>query len=446
MTGLSITFLEWIRKYLRIIKERKDYYEEKTLYFTGAIISCLICIGGVIPATELKAASYNVIQTISHEGTPITYSYDVHISTSELKTGTVIMFDVPDEYYNQKEKDLDLYFKRQETFLQIMADSGESDSDDYKSLKKFLQDKPNAKAKRYLEAGWAISGKDSVVSSVVSEIDESLWCHDQLECFEKGKPSVGSGGHINFDGKTVRITIKDDRFKKYEGYKDCSVEYNISFSTLYEFDEKYQSRMALGSHSSFNFKIDPFDGEVFILGVGDINKIQANVDFSYDANAAAKNAAKAVYEKGYAVRLYNEATGDHIYTPDINSALKFIDQGWIHETKANGSNSFKGSTTKTDKYTKPVYCAYNPNNGGFHLYSNKKGEVSNLENMGWKLENGGKPVFYTSGDKNKKGIYRAYNPNSPSGQQHYCIWSEYKSLLSQGWQSNNNDKPYWYTD
>lgn len=157
-------------------------------------------------------------------------------------------------------------------------------------------------------------------------------------------------------------------------------------------------------------------------------------------------AAKTSLEKNFSVRLYNTKSGDHVYTASFAEAQDLIKSGWNHETYENGKNTFKSNLTKTDEYSKEVYCVFNPNHGGFHLYTFSKGEADSLVKKGWIDIYNGKPVFYVSNDSKKNGIYRAYNPNSRSGQQHYCTKGEYDQLIKKGWRPNNESKPYWYTD
>lgn len=167
-----------------------------------------------------------------------------------------------------------------------------------------------------------------------------------------------------------------------------------------------------------------------------------------DAKTKAINDARAVLYKGFAIRLYDakSKSGDHVYTANINEAENLINNGWNHETRSDGKNSFRVSQKKTAEFSKPVYCAYNPNAGGFHLYTNGKGEVDSLVKKGWVDIYGGVPVYYVSGNSGKNGIYRAYNPNSRNGQQHYCIKSEYDALIKKGWRPNNYGNAFWYTD
>lgn len=150
---------------------------------------------------------------------------------------------------------------------------------------------------------------------------------------------------------------------------------------------------------------------------------------------------------GFAVRIYNKATGDHIYSVDKTEVMKYIDEGWNQETVDSYANTFKVSPTPSGIYTVPVYRVYNKNHGGFHLYTFGKGEADILVSRGWQHENGGNPVYYCASNSSAGGIgiYRAYNPNSKSGQQHYCPWAEYQSLLSKGWRPNNNSKAYWFS-
>lgn len=121
-------------------------------------------------------------------------------------------------------------------------------------------------------------------------------------------------------------------------------------------------------------------------------------------------------------RLYNRNTGEHLYT--VNSAEKdnLKAAGWADE-----GIGWYGCTSGD-----PVYRLYNPNvRGGDHYYTVNKAEADGLTARGWRMDNGGKPAFYSAGDVN---LYVAYNPNASSGAHNYTTSdSEQSSLLSSGW-------------
>lgn len=421
-------------------------------------VSFILCMSviisfclGVIPNVEVQAKSYRVTQENKGDFVDSTfYTYDVHVSTTKLSAGTKIKFDIPDSFYNVKEKEIKDFYLRQEADLKYIENNPNIPEEIKTKTRRLLNDRPNpTSSKTYISAGWGVKTNDSVYSEIIN--DQFDFHQDvRIENIKKGQAAKSENGVISFDGKTVTVTIKNADSLKYDGYKGAEVYFWVDLGTNYDLAD--YGEYIISKHGTIRFEISP-DGKVypwfFRDPIGESTEIQSNVSFTEDVNAKAKADAKAVLDKGFAIRLYDEksSSGDHVYTADFSEAENLINQGWTHETYANGKNSFKSSPVKTAEYSKPVYCAYNPNSGGFHLYTNKKGELNTLVSQyGWKDIYNGKPVFYVSGDSGKKGIYRAYNPNSPNGQQHYCTKGEYEGLINQGWQANNNSKPYWYTD
>jgi|GEM_PF-3533725 len=133
-------------------------------------------------------------------------------------------------------------------------------------------------------------------------------------------------------------------------------------------------------------------------------------------NAAAAGGGVNVF------RLYNPNTGEHLYTTSNSEKTANAYAGWTYEgigwvapTKGAG-----------------VYRLYNPNAvGGDHYYTKSMFEARDLVSKGWKMDNGGAPIFYSGGSTK---AYVAYNPNAQSGAHNYTTNSfEQNSLLSQGW-------------
>ena len=118
-------------------------------------------------------------------------------------------------------------------------------------------------------------------------------------------------------------------------------------------------------------------------------------------------------------------SGEHFYTASMNEARQLKLSGWNFEGIAWYSPTVS---------SQPVYRLFHTNvPKGDHYYTVSQGEVKKLEKTGWRLDNGGKPVFYSGG---KLGVRVAFNPKAISGTHNYTTSStEQTGLLKSGWQN-----------
>ncbi len=119
-------------------------------------------------------------------------------------------------------------------------------------------------------------------------------------------------------------------------------------------------------------------------------------------------------------RLYNNQTGEHLYTPAAEEVSALVNGGWTNE--GVGWNAPRGG--------KPIYRLYNPALAD-HLYTSDDNEVRELTtSRGWIADFGGDPIFYSTDSGTP--IYRLYNGQS---QRHLLTRDahEYSELPSRGW-------------
>ncbi|SEP00955.1 N-acetylmuramoyl-L-alanine amidase [Denitrobacterium detoxificans] len=119
---------------------------------------------------------------------------------------------------------------------------------------------------------------------------------------------------------------------------------------------------------------------------------------------------------GEVYRLYNEGSGDHIFTTK-DEADALAKSGWEMEGIA---------WTAPAGGTKPVYRLYNAGSGD-HMLTANYAEANELYKAGWSYE--GVP-FFASGEG--QAVHRLYNPN---GGDHMLTASEAErdSLEAAGW-------------
>ena len=128
--------------------------------------------------------------------------------------------------------------------------------------------------------------------------------------------------------------------------------------------------------------------------------------------------------KGRMYRLYNNYSGEHFYTCDIEEKNNLVSLGWTYE----GIAWISPTSSKT-----PVYRLYNPNSGEHH-YTIDANEKGTLASYGWKEEG----IGWYSNDDQGTPLYRLYNPNAAgqyeAGGHHYTKnVSEKNSLIAAGW-------------
>ena len=128
--------------------------------------------------------------------------------------------------------------------------------------------------------------------------------------------------------------------------------------------------------------------------------------------------------KAPVIRVYNQYTGEHLFTIDAAEAKACVDAGWTNE----GDAVFYVSTTKTDACPVAVYRLYNQYSGD-HLYTIDKAEYDGLVKIGWTGEN---VAFYTP----EKGIdvFRLFNQYVTIGTHHYTTSAdEVAECVTAGW-------------
>ena len=128
-------------------------------------------------------------------------------------------------------------------------------------------------------------------------------------------------------------------------------------------------------------------------------------------------------------RLYNPNTGEHLYTISHVETSALQSSGWKYE----GIGWYAPAMTTSGEYGQPVYRLFNPRiKGGDHYYTKNLAEAKSLVSKGWKMDNGGKPVFLSGGPVS---VYVVFNPRAKaSGSHNYSTnLSEQKGLVSKGW-------------
>lgn len=119
-------------------------------------------------------------------------------------------------------------------------------------------------------------------------------------------------------------------------------------------------------------------------------------------------------------RLYNETSGEHFYTADINEANALVKMGWLSE-------GIGWYAPKESQY--PVYRLYNPVAGDHH-YTRDPMEKQGLESLGWIYEH----IAWYSAGPDGKAVYRQYNPNAVAGSHNYTLdVNEDTALQKMGW-------------
>jgi hypothetical protein len=120
-------------------------------------------------------------------------------------------------------------------------------------------------------------------------------------------------------------------------------------------------------------------------------------------------------------RIYNNNSGEHIFTVDLDEALNLQSAGWTIERVA----------WFVDGTGAAVYRLYNPN-AGDHFYTVSTTERDNLVSAGWKNEG---IAFYVKQSGTNNPIYRLYNPNAKEAGAHMFTASteERDQLVAAGW-------------
>lgn len=119
-------------------------------------------------------------------------------------------------------------------------------------------------------------------------------------------------------------------------------------------------------------------------------------------------------------RVYNEWSGEHIFTTEKGEYDALGRAGWTQEDIAWRAPAFSDT---------PVYRLYNPYTGDHH-YTTNYYEYIQSGIAGWDMEG---TAFYSAG-KDAVPVYRLYNRWVSVGTHHYTTsFSEYNGLASTGW-------------
>lgn len=121
-------------------------------------------------------------------------------------------------------------------------------------------------------------------------------------------------------------------------------------------------------------------------------------------------------------RLYNQWSGEHLYTADAKERDALAGLGWTKEGE--------GWVAPTKSGT-PVYRLYNPYAPqGDHHYTTDREEYDELGRIGWCKEGIG---WYSDDDKGVE-LHRLYNPYATTGTHHYTEdENERDALVKIGW-------------
>lgn len=126
-------------------------------------------------------------------------------------------------------------------------------------------------------------------------------------------------------------------------------------------------------------------------------------------------------------RLYNQWTGEHLYTASVEERDTLERIGWTYE----------GVGWVAPTWGKPVYRLYNPYvPGGDHHYTLDETEYEKLGKIGWSQEG---EAWYSGGTV---PLYRQFNPYAKTGTHNYTTdKAENDALVKAGW---NAEGVAWY--
>ncbi len=134
------------------------------------------------------------------------------------------------------------------------------------------------------------------------------------------------------------------------------------------------------------------------------------------------------------LRLYNEWTGEHLFTTDQAEYDALVKDGWSGENVAWYSPS-------DPNVGEPVYRIYNQWSGD-HYYTKDHAEAEQRVSEGWQWDEGGKPLFYsvknTDSNVTAYPIYQLFNQYVEIGTHHWTTKeSEYEACKARGWNGEN---------
>lgn len=123
-------------------------------------------------------------------------------------------------------------------------------------------------------------------------------------------------------------------------------------------------------------------------------------------------------------RVYNQFTGEHLFTTSTDEYANLTQVGWTGEGEAWKCPS---------ESLAPVYRLYNPFSGD-HQYTTSESEYANLASLGWRQEG---VAFYSASNRLGKAprtVYRLYNPWITVGTHLFTVdGTEYNNLVAIGW-------------
>ena len=119
-------------------------------------------------------------------------------------------------------------------------------------------------------------------------------------------------------------------------------------------------------------------------------------------------------------RLYNQWSGEHLFTESYDEYQYLCSLGWNGEGRA---------WLAPAKSNTPIYRLYNPYSGDHH-YTSSKSEYDQLCSIGWN----GEGIMAYSDDQQRVPIYRLFNRWLTQGTHLYTTsWDEYCQLGAIGW-------------
>lgn len=125
-------------------------------------------------------------------------------------------------------------------------------------------------------------------------------------------------------------------------------------------------------------------------------------------------------------RIYNQWSGEHLFTTSAEERDTLVDLGWSNE-------DIGWAAPKSGADGDKVYRLYNPWTSD-HMFTQNAVEYQMLEDDGWTGEGF---AFYTSGTGGQ-AIYRLFNPWLTAGTHFFTTdKSEYNTLGSIGWSQEN---------
>lgn len=158
--------------------------------------------------------------------------------------------------------------------------------------------------------------------------------------------------------------------------------------------------------------------------VGWVVAVMAAVLVAFPARALAADGSSSGYTYDSVVimqRLYNQWSGEHLYTSDAKEKNKLMKLGWTDE----GIAWYAPKSSST-----PVYRLYNPFSSDHHYTTSEK-EYNDCAKHGWKQEGVG---WYSADAATGEKLYRGFNRFETVGTHHYTSdWSEMSTMVSNGW-------------